>query len=333
MKEIQSIPLSRIKRAKVEVRVDRDQQALEQLAANVRMDGVTQPITVRPSGNGTYEIVAGHRRFDASKMAGKDTIPAIIEDVGDDDALVRAFTENELREDMTPLDKARAIRSIMQVKGWKIRDLENRGIVSHSSASELLLYLEEYETGVVPEHGEFSNPKDFGLAKTMVVRRAFLRRNLGSLTGMKKEVMDKVAKENLSIAESEVLANMVAEESMRVLKDNKKDVDTDSSDTMKAIFNTNAKDPAFGPIVRALTAVYRKRSGKHKREEKPNVVSQPMQDYIKALKDFGAATRRATRMAHGFSPESIHRIGAWHAETIDSLRELEDAIREQENER
>lgn len=334
MTELRNIPLSDIKRAKVEIRTERDVEALNQLAANIKEDGVGQPITVRPSSNGDYEIVAGHRRFDASAIAGLETIPAIVEDMDDEEALVRSFTENELREDMTPLDKARALRTIMEVKGWNKRDLENRGITHHSTASELLLFLEEHEKGIVPDHEDFSNPKDYGLAKTTAVRRAFLSRKLGHLDDMKREVMAKVAEDGLSISQSRVLADAVVREASILLEGGAKEVNSESSDTMKAIFNTDASDPAFEQLVRALAAVYRKRGREtKKKEENPNVEHKPMKDYVEAARTFGLAVREATRQAQRgmFSTESVHFLSKWHHEIVDSLEALETTIKENGN--
>jgi len=81
------------------------QETINELAASIREHGVLQPILVRPSGD-TYEIIAGERRWRASKVAGKETIPAIVERFDDATALEIALIENLQREDLSPLDEA-----------------------------------------------------------------------------------------------------------------------------------------------------------------------------------------------------------------------------------
>src|SRR5215208_1544834 len=84
-----------------------DPTALEELAASIRARGVLEPIVVRPK-DGRYEIVAGERRFRASKLAGLEEIPAVVRDLSDEDAMTDALLENFQREDLTVIEKARA---------------------------------------------------------------------------------------------------------------------------------------------------------------------------------------------------------------------------------
>jgi ParB family chromosome partitioning protein len=80
-----------------------DQAALDELAASIRERGVMEPIVLRPK-DGRYEIVAGERRFRASKIAGLTEIPAVIREMSDEDALAEALLENFQREDLTTLE-------------------------------------------------------------------------------------------------------------------------------------------------------------------------------------------------------------------------------------
>jgi PRTRC genetic system ParB family protein len=90
-------------------------KGIEELTASVKEKGVLQPIIVRPvKGNGHYEIVAGHRRFLAAQAAGLETIPAIVQEFGDDEALEVAIVENDQREDANPLDEAKAFKRLME---------------------------------------------------------------------------------------------------------------------------------------------------------------------------------------------------------------------------
>jgi ParB/RepB/Spo0J family partition protein len=90
-------------------------KGIEELTASVKEKGIIQPIIVRPmKGNGHYEIVAGHRRFLAAQGASLETIPAIVQDFGDDEALEVAIIENDQREDANPLDEAKAFKRLME---------------------------------------------------------------------------------------------------------------------------------------------------------------------------------------------------------------------------
>lgn len=88
-----------------------------------------------------YEIVYGHRRVEAARRAGLTEIDAIVEGVDDTAALVQALIENVQREDMTPLDKARALKALMEETGWSQAELGRQGIVDRQSAGQLLALL------------------------------------------------------------------------------------------------------------------------------------------------------------------------------------------------
>jgi ParB family chromosome partitioning protein len=103
-----------------------EQAALDELAASIREHGVLQPILVRPLGPNTYQIVAGERRWRASRQAGLETIPAMIEDIDDDTALEIAIIENLQREDLTPLDEAAMFDRMVRQHGYSIRKLADK---------------------------------------------------------------------------------------------------------------------------------------------------------------------------------------------------------------
>ena len=103
-----------------------EQEALDELTASIREHGVLQPILVRPLGPNTYQIVAGERRWRASKQAGLDTIPALIEEIDDDTALEIAIIENLQREDLSPLDEAAMYDRMVRDHGYSIRKLAEK---------------------------------------------------------------------------------------------------------------------------------------------------------------------------------------------------------------
>jgi ParB/RepB/Spo0J family partition protein len=90
-----------------------EDSGIDELAASIRQKGLLQPITVRPTPDGRYEVVAGQRRFLACQKVGYDPVPCIIrDDLGDDDAVILSLVENVHRADMHPLDKARALKAL-----------------------------------------------------------------------------------------------------------------------------------------------------------------------------------------------------------------------------
>ncbi|KAA0694044.1 ParB/RepB/Spo0J family partition protein [Halopseudomonas laoshanensis] len=109
---LKELPVDLIQRGKYQPRRDMDPQALEELANSIRVQGVMQPIVVRPIAEGRYEIIAGERRWRATQQAGLDSIPAVIRDVPDEAAIAMALIENIQREDLNPIEEAIALQRL-----------------------------------------------------------------------------------------------------------------------------------------------------------------------------------------------------------------------------
>ncbi len=103
-----------------------DEETLEELAASIREHGVLQPILVRPIDEGRYQLIAGERRWRASRIAGLATIPALVEDIDDDTALEISIIENLQREDISPLDEAAMYDRMIRDHGYSIRKLADK---------------------------------------------------------------------------------------------------------------------------------------------------------------------------------------------------------------
>lgn len=95
-----------------------DSDALAELAASIKSTGIVQPILVRPLGNGTFEIVAGERRFRAACSIGMLRVPVVVKPYSDEEALTVALIENLLREDLKPLEAAIAYQKLMDTYTW-----------------------------------------------------------------------------------------------------------------------------------------------------------------------------------------------------------------------
>jgi ParB family chromosome partitioning protein len=111
---LKEIPVELLQRGQFQPRVDMRQDTLEDLANSIKAQGVVQPIVARPIGKAgeaqRYEIVAGERRWRAAQMAGLDSVPTIVREVDDDDAIAMALIENIQRENLNPLEEASGAR-------------------------------------------------------------------------------------------------------------------------------------------------------------------------------------------------------------------------------
>ncbi|BCE01067.1 ParB/RepB/Spo0J family partition protein [Marinicellulosiphila megalodicopiae] len=113
---LRQVPVEFIQRGKYQPRRDMSADALEELSASIKAQGVMQPIVIRPidSKDERYEIIAGERRWRASQLAGLDSIPAVIRTVSDEDAIAMALIENIQRENLNPMEEAIALQRLKQ---------------------------------------------------------------------------------------------------------------------------------------------------------------------------------------------------------------------------
>lgn len=114
--KVEYVPVDRIRPGPYQPRQALDSRELEELAESVRSHGVLQPIVVRPVPDG-YEVVAGERRWRAAAMAGLTNVPAVVRQVGDLQALAIALVENLQRQDLNPVERARAYRRLVEEFG------------------------------------------------------------------------------------------------------------------------------------------------------------------------------------------------------------------------
>ncbi|MBQ7387156.1 MAG: ParB/RepB/Spo0J family partition protein [Clostridia bacterium] len=119
-----------------------DKEALDQLAESIAENGLLQPILVREYGDGRYQIIAGERRFRASKIAGLSEIPAIILEKDDKKAAQIALIENIQREDLNPLEEALAYKSLAEEYGMTQEELSFKVGKSRSAIANMLRLLD-----------------------------------------------------------------------------------------------------------------------------------------------------------------------------------------------
>lgn len=127
-----------------------DEAALEELAASIRRHGVIQPVTVQPSGEKSYRLVAGERRYRASRLAGKQRIPAVIREQGQAGAM--SLIENLQREDLNPIEEALGVQHLIDAEGITQQDAARQLGRSNAYVSQMLSLLvldEEIKSAVL----------------------------------------------------------------------------------------------------------------------------------------------------------------------------------------
>jgi ParB family chromosome partitioning protein len=119
-----------------------DESAIRELAASIREHGIIQPVVVRPSGEGRYELVAGERRLRAARIAGLRKVPALVREMKDQQSLEVALIENIQREDISPMDAARAYRRLIEEFDLSQEELASRLGKSRSAIANTLRLLQ-----------------------------------------------------------------------------------------------------------------------------------------------------------------------------------------------
>jgi ParB family chromosome partitioning protein len=119
-----------------------DEKDIESLSASIKREGLLQPVVVRSAGAGFYELVAGERRWRASRKAGLTRIPVVIREVDDKKMLELALVENLQRRDLNPMEKARAFRSLMQLNSWTQEELADALSMARPTVANFLRLIE-----------------------------------------------------------------------------------------------------------------------------------------------------------------------------------------------
>jgi ParB family chromosome partitioning protein len=198
------IPVDLLERGKYQPRIDMRPESLAELADSIRAQGIVQPIVVRPVGKPApgasqrYEIIAGERRWRAAQLAGLAEIPAVIRDVPDESAVALALIENIQRENLNPLEEARALERLItefDLTHQEAAEAVGRSRVAVSNLLRLLELAEEVKTLVEERQLEMGHARALlGLAS----RR------------QQAEIGAFIAKKGLSVREAEALVRKLA---------------------------------------------------------------------------------------------------------------------------
>jgi ParB family chromosome partitioning protein len=140
--ELRELPVGLIKPNPDQPRTHFDEEALAALAASIETSGVVQPLLVRPLPDGSYELVAGERRWRAAQQAGLERVPAVVRDQVEAERLQSALIENMVREDLNPVEEARACAALVEDLGLTKEELARRVGRSRPAVSNLIRLLE-----------------------------------------------------------------------------------------------------------------------------------------------------------------------------------------------
>jgi ParB family transcriptional regulator, chromosome partitioning protein len=140
--ELRELPLGVIRPNPQQPRTRFDPASISSLAASIADAGMVQPLIVRPLGDGRYELIAGERRWRAAREAGVQTVPAIVRDEAEAGRLQTALIENMAREDLNPVDEARACAALVEDLGLSKEKLARRLGRSRSGLSNLIRLLD-----------------------------------------------------------------------------------------------------------------------------------------------------------------------------------------------
>ena len=136
-----SLPVDALHRGRHQPRMNIDDAGIEELAQSIRAQGVIEPVVVRPRLAGGYEIIAGERRWRAAQRAGLATVPAVVREADDRQALALALIENIQREDLNPLEEAQALKGLLKEYALTHEQLAEAVGKSRTAVSNLLRLL------------------------------------------------------------------------------------------------------------------------------------------------------------------------------------------------
>lgn len=211
--EIQELRISDIDPNSSQPRKSFDEDSLKELAQSIRQHGVIQPITVRPNGD-RYMIITGERRWRAARLAGLKTIPAIVKDLNDNDILEIALIENIQREDLNPIEQAKALKMLIEKFNFTQEDLAERLGKNRSTIANTmrLLNLSENVQNMII-NGKLSEGHARALlgvsSKKMQEELAITASNTGlTVRELEKIVKKQVSKQNHNIQKQKLNPNL-----------------------------------------------------------------------------------------------------------------------------
>ncbi len=218
------VPVEFVQRGKYQPRMDIDPESLEELSASIKAQGIMQPIVIRPIKANRYEIIAGERRWRAAQMAGLEKVPAIIREIADEAAIAMALIENIQREDLNPIEEARALSRLQQefeLTQQEVADAVGKSRTAVTNLLRLMNLVDDVKT--LLERGDL----DMGHARALL-----------SLDGIQQiELARRVVSEELTVRQTEALVKKVLNNESSEKPVEEKRVDPDISRLEETLAN------------------------------------------------------------------------------------------------
>ncbi|HDZ08651.1 ParB/RepB/Spo0J family partition protein [Pseudohongiella sp.] len=211
--ELRHLPVELIQRGKYQPRTDMHEEALQELAESIKVQGVMQPIVVRPVPGDRYEIIAGERRWRATQLAGLDTIPAVIRLVGDESAIAMSLIENIQRENLNPIEEAMALKRLQEEFELTQQEVAEAVGKSRTTVTNLLRLMSlSHDVRLMLERGDL----EMGHARAL----------LGLPAEQQSEAAKAVSGKGLSVRQTEsMVRRLLADESPKKAEVERQDPD------------------------------------------------------------------------------------------------------------
>lgn len=313
---MQQIDLRLIAGSPNPIRKTWDEEQMNQLAESIKAQGVIVPIKVRPNASG-YEIVYGHRRAEAARRAGLEIIPAIVDDLSDEEDLWQALTENLAREDMSVYDKGEQVDKLYRLGHTLVKQASKLGVNTDNLGMWRTYFLER-QSGVVVQviTGEYES-KISSVPTEFVAQVIEVKRSLGDDIEAKQAVLDKAARERLDWRDTRAVADAYKL--------------ADTPELKEAVLKTTGK---VGNPFRILSNARQELGVESAQDRAEDNRRKAFEEYDRAVKDFLDWAKLSAKMLKAaqdavrygrFSPE-----GAQYAtREIDKLIDQLNAVKEQ----
>ncbi|MDR1563794.1 MAG: ParB/RepB/Spo0J family partition protein [Oscillospiraceae bacterium] len=206
--------ITEIEPNKEQPRKEFDQEALARLSESIAAHGIIQPILVRPNTNGTYQIVAGERRWRAANMAGLSEIPVLIRELNDREVSELALIENLQREDLNPIEEAEGYRNLMENYGMTQENLSETIGRSRTAIANVLrlLHLPKEVLDIV-KSGDLTGSQARSLLAFKTKEKMIEMAKLAAEQGLTVRKLEELAKKEENVPRETTSASTVQRES------------------------------------------------------------------------------------------------------------------------
>jgi len=299
---IKKIPIKDLSSSKDQVRTTFNEEGLDALALSIKKQGQEVPIKVRPNGKG-YEIIYGHRRTEASRRAGLKTIDAIVDDVDDTEALRKQVLENEYRESVPDVERAKGYLKLLEKIGCSQKELGPMLGISPTHLNLQVNALRAIDKGVEV----YNSSGDIALMTTQMVAR--LRGNWSE----KRKVADKVNSEKLSQPQIKEVVRAYNSAST-----------TKEKERVLQVKHPKGRDTVFDQAINARDLWDRRTIVKRRQAE---TTDEPIvKNYMDAMTAYRDAIKEARESSIRFAPEAIQFVIRRHNLITKEMLTLKEVL-------